>query len=168
MTRDGREVWVAAREAGYDHGARRANKWSACTLTVPGQPIRIVMTSTGTALVSCAGSGEVVAFDARNRRRTGRVTVDVQLPAGAGARAGAASATGAVPVGISIAGDGTVFVAATRADKVVALALPALTVTRTIDVPGEPDGMALTPIMPQAVCHACEAPADPYAPGEAD
>jgi len=43
-----------------------------------------------------------------------------------------------------------------------------LTVTRTIDVPGEPDGMALTPIMPQAVCHACEAPADPYAPGEAD
>ena len=33
-----------------------------------------------------------------------------------------------------------------------------------MDVQGEPDGMALTPIMPQAVCHACEAPADPYGP----
>jgi len=168
VTRDGREVWVAAREAGTITVLDVQTNGVLATLTVPGQPIRIVMTPTGTALVSCAGSGEVVAFDARNRRQTGRVTLDVQLPAGSGARAGGASATGAVPVGISIARDGTVFVAATRADKVVALALPALTVTRTIDVPGEPDGMALTPIMPQAVCHACEAPADPYAPGEAD
>ena len=168
VTRDGREVWVAAREAGTITVLDAQTNGVLATLTVPGQPIRILMTPTGTALVSCAESGEVVAFDARNRRQTARVTVDVQLPAGSGARAGAASATGAVPVGISIAGDGTVFVAATRADKIVALALPALTVTRTIDVPGEPDGMALTPIMPQAVCHACEAPADPYAPGEAD
>ena len=168
VTRDGREVWVAAREAGTITVLDAQTNGVLATFSVPGQPIRIVMTSTGTALVSCAGSGEVVAFDARNRRQTGRVLVNVQLPAGAGARAGAASATGAVPVGISIAGDGTVFVAATRADKIVALALPALTVTRTIDVPGEPDGMALTPIIPQAVCHACEAPADPYAPGEAD
>jgi YVTN family beta-propeller protein len=168
VTRDGREVWVAAREAGTITVLDAQTNGVLATLTVPGEPIRIVMTSTGTALVSCAGSGEVVAFDARSRRQTGRVLVNVQLPAGSGARAGAASATGAVPVGISIAGDGTVFVAATRADKIVALALPALTVTRTIDVPGEPDGMALTPIMPQAVCHACEAPADPYAPGEAD
>jgi len=168
VTRDGREVWVAAREAGTITVLDVQTNGVLATLTVPGQPIRIVMTPTGTALVSCAESGEVVAFDARNRRQTGRVTLDVQLPAGSGARAGAASATGAVPVGISIAGDGTVFVAATRADKIVALALPALTVTRTIDVTGEPDGMALTPIMPQAVCHACEAPADPYAPGEAD
>ena len=168
VTRDGREVWVAAREAGTITVLDVQTNGVLATLTVPGQPIRIVMTPTGTALVSCAESGEVVAFDARNRRQTGRVTLDVQLPAGSGARAGAASATGAVPVGISIAGDGTVFVAATRADKIVALALPALTVTRTIDVTGEPDGMALTPIMPQAVCHACEEPADPYAPGEAD
>jgi len=168
VTRDGREVWVAAREAGTITVLDTQTNGVLATLMVPGEPIRIVMTSSGTALVSCAGSGEVVAFDARNRRQTGRVLVNVQLPAGPGARAEAASATGVVPVGISIAGDGTVFVAATRADKIVALALPALTVTRTFDVPGEPDGMALTPIMPQAVCHACEAPADPYAPGEAD
>jgi DNA-binding beta-propeller fold protein YncE len=168
VTRDGREVWVAAREAGTITVLHSQTNGVLATLTVPGEPIRIVMTPHGTALVSCAGSGEVVAFDARNRRETGRVMINVQLPARAGARAGTASATGAVPVGISIAGDDTVFVAATRADKVVALALPALTVTRTIDVPGEPDGMAFTPIMPQAVCHACEAPADPYAPGEAD
>jgi hypothetical protein len=48
------------------------------------------------------------------------------------------------------------------------LALPALTVLRRINVQGEPDGMALTPIMPQAVCHACEAPADPYGPNGED
>jgi YVTN family beta-propeller protein len=163
VTRDGREVWVAARDAGTITVLDAQTNGVLATFALPGEPIRIVTTPTATALVSCAGSGEVVAFDARNRRETARVTIGVQPPASAGARSGGASARGAVPVGISIAGDGTVFVADTRADKVVALALPALTVTRTIEVPGEPDGMALTPIMPQAVCHACAAPADPLA-----
>jgi hypothetical protein len=31
---------------------------------------------------------------------------------------------------------------------------------RVFDVAGEPDGMALTPVMPKAECHACEAPAE--------
>jgi hypothetical protein len=84
------------------------------------------------------------------------------------ARAFDRDARGAVQVGIVSAGDSTAYVAATRADKVLVLALPALEVLRTIDVPGEPDGMALTPIMPQAVCHACEAPADPYGPNGED
>ena len=161
ITTDGREVWVAAREAGtitvFDARELRV----LATLTLPGQPIRIVMTTSGVALVSCAGSSEVVAFEARSRRESARVAIDVQPAASAATRAG--SATGTVPVGILVAGDGTAFVAATRADKLVALALPALAVTRSIEVPGEPDGMALTPVMPQAQCHACEAPPDPLA-----
>ena len=82
--------------------------------------------------------------------------------------ANAAPARGVVPVGIVAASDATAYVAATRADQVMVLALPALTVLRRINVQGEPDGMALTPIMPQAVCHACQAPADPYAPKAED
>jgi DNA-binding beta-propeller fold protein YncE len=167
ITADGREVWVAAREAGTITVLDSRDLAVLATLTVPGQPIRIVMTSNGMALVSCAGSSELIAFDARSRRESARAAIDVPLAADAGTRAGAA--TGAVPVGILVAGDGTAFVAATRADKLLTLALPGLAVTRIIDVPGEPDGMAMTTVMPQAQCHACEAPPDPLAlPAETD
>ena len=68
-------------------------------------------------------------------------------------------------MGIALGADAaSAFVAATQADAILELTLPALTVRRTIVVPGQPDGMALTPAMPQAQCHACEAPADPLAP----
>ena len=60
----------------------------------------------------------------------------------------------------------SVFVAARALDRIVQLALPSLTLELAIDVEDEPDGMALTPVMPQAVCHACEAPADPLAPNQ--
>jgi len=166
VTTDGREVWVAARDAGKITVFDAGDLDVLATLTVPGQPIRIVITTNGTALVSCAGSSELVTIDARSRREAARVAIDIPPAASASSRAGAGAAAGTVPVGILVAGDGTAFVAATRADKLVALALPALTVTRTIEVPGEPDGMALTPIRPQAVCHACEAPADPLASDE--
>jgi YVTN family beta-propeller protein len=168
VTPDGREVWVAAREVGtvtvFDTGTLVVT----ATLPVPGHPIRIVMTPNGTAIVSCAESSELVTFDARGRREIGRVRIDVPVAASAIERASVGPAGGVVPVGIVTAGDATAYVAATRADKVIALALPALTVLRTMEVPGEPDGMALGTIMPQAVCHACEAPADPYGPDQAD
>ena len=169
LTPDGREVWVGAREAGTVTVLDAQSHELLATLAVPGQPIRIAMTPGGTALVSCAGSSELVALDVLSRRQTARVAVDVPIAASASSRGSASAATGAVPVGILAAGDGTAFVAATQADKVVVVALPSLTAMRTIDVSGEPDGLALTPIMPHAVCHACEAPSDPLAaPGEAD
>ncbi len=162
LTPDGREVWVAAREAGTITAFDADSLEVRATFPVPGQPIRIVMTPNGTALVSCAQSSELVAFDARSRKEIARITLDVPIPTDAGARTGNTPARSVVPVGIVTAGDSAAYVAATRADKIVALALPVLAVTRVIDVPGEPDGMALTPVMPQAVCHACAAPADPY------
>jgi YVTN family beta-propeller protein len=168
VTPSGNEVWVAAREAGTITVLDARTFEILATVPAPGHPIRIVMTPNGTALVSCAESSELVAFDARDHREIGRVTLDVSVSASVQGRTGAGQSRGAVPVGIVSAGDSTAYVAATRADKVLVLALPALEVLRTIDVPGEPDGMALTPIMPQAVCHACEAPADPYEPNGAD
>ena len=168
VTPSGNEVWVAAREAGTITVLDARTFEVLATVPVPGHPIRIVMTPNGTALVSCAESSELVAFDAGARREIGRVTLDVAVSGAVQGRTGSRSPGGVVPVGIVSAGDSTAYVAATRADKVLVLAVPALEVLRTIDVPGEPDGMALTPIMPQAVCHACEAPADPYAPNGAD
>lgn len=160
VTPSGNEVWVAAREAGTITVLDARTFEVLATVPAPGQPIRIVMTPNGTALVSCVESSELVAFDALGHREIGRVTLDVAVSAGA--KAG--PVRGVVPVGIVAASDATAYVAATRADKVIVVAVPGLDVLRTIDVQGEPDGMALTPIMPQAVCHACEAPADPYGP----
>jgi YVTN family beta-propeller protein len=170
ITPDGREVWVASREAGMITVLDARTLAVLATLPLPGRPIRIAITPNGTALVSCAASGEIVAFDVRTRRETGRRKLEVPIGESATQRSLAGPPTGgAVPVGLALSGDGTtVHVAATGADKVVRLALPDLTILRVIDVPGEPDGMALTPVMPKADCHACEAPADPYAPDQAD
>jgi DNA-binding beta-propeller fold protein YncE len=156
---DGREVWVAAGQAGTITVFDARTLDIRATLPLPGRPIRIVMTPDGTALVSCAASSELVVFDARSRRELGRrsLAADAQ-------RAGAGNGS-VVPVGIALGADAaSAFVAATQADAILELTLPALTVRRTIVVPGQPDGMALTPVMPQAQCHACEAPADPLAP----
>jgi hypothetical protein len=159
----GGEIWVGAREAGTITVFDARDLGVLATLEVPGQPIRIAMTPRGTVLVRCAGSGEVVAFDVRDRRETARVKIDVPVATQSGTDTGMGSVAGVVPVGLLVADESTAWVAATRADKLVALALPALAVTRSIDVAGEPDGMALTTVMPNAACHACEAPADPLA-----
>jgi DNA-binding beta-propeller fold protein YncE len=155
VTADGREVWVAARDAGTLTAFDARTSAVLATIPLPGAPIRIAMAAE-LALVSCAASGEIVAFDVRGRREVGRRWVDAtpSAPDGPG------GARRTVPVGLVVAAD-SVFVAATAIDRIVQLALPSLTIERTIDVEGEPDSMALTSVMPQAVCHACEAPADP-------
>lgn len=163
VTADGREVWVGAREAGTLTMFDAQTHAVLATVPVPGAPIRIAMAG-DVALVSCAASGEVVAFDVSDRREIGRRRID--SASGPDATDGARRApAGAVPVGMTVAADGrSVFVAATAIDRIVQLALPALAVERTIDVEGEPDGMALTPVIPQGSCHACAAPADPLGP----
>lgn len=155
---DGREIWVAARAAG------RLVALDASTLTLlreidlPGVPIRIVFDAAGTtAYVTCAGSAEVVAFDASTGRELRRRHLDLPLAPDAVQRPFAGLAPGsALPVGLTVAPDGrSVYVAATMADAVVQLEAATLAVMRTIQVGGEPDGLALTPVMPQAACHAC-------------
>jgi DNA-binding beta-propeller fold protein YncE len=124
-----------------------------------GVPIRVALTSDGdTALVSCAGSGEVVAIDTQSLSIVARRRLDVPIAEAAKSRAATALARGSVvPVGLLVAADDrSAYVAATAADAIVRLELPGLDVAQTIAVPGEPDGLGRTGLLPKYKCHACE------------
>jgi YVTN family beta-propeller protein len=154
---DGTHVWVAARDAGELSVIDAATLEIEKRLPLAGVPIRVALTSDGrTALVSCAGSGEVVAIDAQSlaivaRRHLGSTHAAVANGDAATRRSSVA------PSGLTItAGDRSAYVAATAVDTVVRLELPALTVAQTIAVPGEPDGLGRTPLLPKFECHACQ------------
>jgi DNA-binding beta-propeller fold protein YncE len=158
LTPDDRELWVAARADGRIAIIDTATLEVRDRLELPGIPIRIAISPDGrTALVSCAGSSELVAIDVASRRERGRRTVDPPLAPGAAGRPFAGLAPGsALPVGLRISADGrSAFVAATMADRVLQYDATTLTLLRSIDVGGEPDGLAVTPILPAATCHAC-------------
>jgi DNA-binding beta-propeller fold protein YncE len=162
LTPDGRELWVAARADGEIAVVDTAKLAIVARLPLPGTPIRIAITPDGaTALVTCAGSSELVAYDVAARSVRGRVKVDVPLAPGADQRPFARLAPGsALPVGLLVARDGrTAYVAATMADRVVQYELPALVPVRSIEVGGEPDGLAATTVLQSAPCHACESAA---------
>jgi DNA-binding beta-propeller fold protein YncE len=163
LSPDGREVWVAARTAG------QVTVIDASTLEVrrrwalAGVPIRIALTPDGrTALVSCAGTGEVVAIDTQSQAVVARRRIELAVATAASARGAANLAQGGVlPVGLAITADGrSAYVAATMADAVVRLQIPGLEIAQTITVPGEPDGLGRTSLLPKFECHACEKPAD--------
>jgi DNA-binding beta-propeller fold protein YncE len=61
-----------------------------------------------------------------------------------------------LPVGLLVAPDGrSAYVAATMGDRVVQFEIASGKVLREIGVDGEPDGLASTPTLPLATCHAC-------------
>jgi len=155
---DGRELWVAARADGQIAIVDTASLAVTARLPLPGIPIRIAITPDGaTALVTCAGSSELVVFDVASRRERARLRVDVPLADGAELRPFARLAPGsALPVGLLVSRDGrSAYVAATMGDRVVQYDLATLAPLRGIEVGGEPDGLASTPVMPRATCHAC-------------
>jgi YVTN family beta-propeller protein len=156
---DGREVWVAAR------GEGRLVRLDARTLKpvgvveLPCLPIRIAFSPDGSrAYVTCAATAELVAFDAGSGRELRRRRIDVPLAADAATRPFTRLAPGSpLPIGLAVAPDGrSVYVAATMADRVVQLDAQTLEVLRVIEVGGEPDGLAVTTVMPKAECHACQ------------
>ena len=158
LTPDGRELWVAARADGHVAVVDASALEVRARLPLPGFPIRIAMTLDGrTALVTCAGSAELVAFDVETRAERSRVKVAVPLATGASARPSARLAPGSVlPVGLLVSRDGRrAYVAATMSDRVVLFDTRTLEAVRSIDVGGEPDGLASTPVIPRAVCHGC-------------
>jgi len=160
LTPDGSELWVGAREAGEVAVVDTRSLEVASRLSIPGVPIRIAITPDGaTALVTCAGSGEVVSIDVRSRQQTGKHRLEMAPAPAAAARPMARLAPGsALPVGLALSSDGgTAYVAATMADQVVVLETHGLRPLRAIRVGGEPDGLALTPVLPGAPCHACSA-----------
>jgi DNA-binding beta-propeller fold protein YncE len=164
VTPNGRDLWVAARAAGEIAVVDTATLAILARLPLPGIPIRIAMTPDGaTALVTCAGSSELVAYDVATRTVRGRVRVDPPLAPGADQRPFAKLAPGsALPVGLFISRDGrSAYVAATMADRVVQYDVATLAPLRSIEVEGEPDGLASTPVLQAAPCHACESSVAP-------
>lgn len=161
LTPDGRELWVAARAEGRVAIVDTATLEVTARLALPGIPIRIAITPDGaTALVTCAGSGELVALDVAGRRERARRSVDVPLAPGAAERPFARLAPGSpLPVGLLLSRDGrSAYVAATMGDRVVQYDATTLEPLRSIEVGGEPDGLASTPAMPRAPCHGCSSP----------
>jgi YVTN family beta-propeller protein len=162
LTADGRELWVAARAEGHVAIVDTGSLTVTATLPVRGIPIRIAITPDGgTALVTCAGTSELVAFDIASRRERGRRKVDVPMAPGASERPFARLAPGSVlPVGLLVSRDGrNAYVAATMGDRVVEYDVSTLEPRRSIEVGGEPDGLGSTEVMPRAPCHGCR-PAD--------
>jgi len=158
VTPNGRDLWVAARAAGEIVVVDTATLAILARLPLPGIPIRIAITPDGaTALVTCAGSSELVAYDVATRTVRARVKVDVPLAPDAAERPFARLAPGsALPVGLLVARDGrSAFVAATMGDRVVQYDVSTLAPLRTIEVGGEPDGLASTTVLQAAPCHAC-------------
>lgn len=158
VTPDGRQAWATARKEGavvvFDARTLEVIE----RLPLPGIPIRAVLSPDGaTAYVTCAGSSELVAYDVATRRERARRRIEVPLAPDAGSRPFATIAPGSsLPIGLAVSPGGQhVYVASTMGDRVVQLDARTLEVVRTIEVGGEPDGLALTTVMPQARCHAC-------------
>jgi DNA-binding beta-propeller fold protein YncE len=158
LTPDGRELWVAARAEGHIAIVDTRSLEVQARLPLPGTPIRIAMTPDGrTALVTCAASSELVAIDVATRQERARRRVDVPLAPGAAQRPFAQLAPGSsLPVGLLVSRDGrTAFVAATMGDRVVQYDAVTLEPLRSIEIGGEPDGLASSVVLPRAQCHAC-------------
>lgn len=159
LTPDRRELWVAARAAGELVIVNTDKLEVTARLPLPGIPIRIAITPDGrTALVACAGTAEIVAFDVATRSERARRRVDVSKAPGADQRPLARLAPNSVlPIGLLVTDDGaSAFVAATMGDVVVQFSTGSLEPLRTIDVGGEPDGLGVTSVLPKAPCHACQ------------
>jgi YVTN family beta-propeller protein len=164
VTPDGRELWVAARADGQITIVDTASLEVTARLPLPGVPIRIAITPDGrTALVTCAGTSELIAFDVASRQVRARRKVDVPLAPGAAERPFAQLARGSsLPVGLLVSRDGrSVYVAATMGDRVVQYDANTLEALRSIEVGGEPDGLASTTVQPSSTCHACAPDEDP-------
>ena len=159
LTPDGRELWVAARADGHLAIVDTQKLEVTGRLPLPGIPIRIAMTPDGrTALVTCAGTAEIVAFDVATRSERARRKVNVPRAPGAEQRSLARLAPDSVlPIGLLVSSDGaSAFVAATMGDVVVQFDTGSLEPLRSIAVGGEPDGLAVTSVLPKATCHACQ------------
>jgi YVTN family beta-propeller protein len=145
---DGREVWVGNRGADTLSVIDSASLEHKARVPCPGFPIRVAFTPDGErVLVSAARSGEVVVFDAAERRELVRRSLDLStVPTAAQRLFGDRFGDSPVPVGLVVSPDGTrAWVAATQADVVVTVRTDDLTVLDLTRTGQEPDGMALVP-----------------------
>lgn len=142
---DGREVWVGNREADTISILDPETLKVVGEVTCDGFPIRVAFTPDGKrVLVSAARSGEVVVFDAKERKELVRRKLDLSTVEGAAKRLfGTQFGESPVPVGLVVSPDGKhAYVAATQADVVVVVDPMTLEVVDLIKAGEEPDGMA--------------------------
>jgi YVTN family beta-propeller protein len=148
VTPDGKEVWVGNRAADTLSILDPASLKIIATLPCAGFPIRVAVTPNGKrVLVSAARSGEVVVFDAGDRRELVRRKLDLSTAAHASKRLfGDTFGDSPVPVGLVVApGGDSAWVAATQADAVVVVNTESLVVRNLLRAGREPDGMAYSP-----------------------
>jgi DNA-binding beta-propeller fold protein YncE len=154
----GTSVWAAARAEGAVVALDAAALAVAQRWELPGVPIRLAFAPDGSrAYLTRAGAGDVVALDAATGAIVAQRKIDVPLAPDAAQRPFAGLAPGSpLPVGLLVAPDGrSLYVAATMADRVVQVDARNFIVLRSIEVGGEPDGLAVTTVMPKKPCHAC-------------
>lgn len=153
LTRDGREVWVCVRAEDRMAVVNAQSLEVVASVAVPRMPIRVAMSPDGRfAYVTCAAAGALVAIDVAARTVVGSHCVDLPLAAGAADRPFARLGPGSpLPIGLAVSPQtGAIYVAATMADRVQILDPASLSVTRTVDIGGEPDGIAVSFTRPSA------------------
>ena len=146
LTPDGHEVWVCVRAEDCIAVVDSHSLEIICSIPTPKMPIRVVMSPDGRmAYATCAAAGKVIAIDVAARKVTTTHAVDVPLAPGAESRQFAHLGPGSpLPIGLAVSPvAGTVYVAATMSDCIQALDPTRLDVIRTIEVGGEPDGIAV-------------------------
>ena len=151
VARDGREVWVCVRAENRIAVVDTHSLEIAASIAMPQMPIRVAMSPDGrTAYVTCAAASTLVAIDVagRNIQRTHRVALP--LAPGAPNRQFAHLGPGSpLPIGLAVSPhSGIIFLAATMSDRVQMLDPVSLDVVRSVDVGGEPDGIAVSAVRP--------------------
>lgn len=151
LTRDGREVWVCVRAENRMAVVDARSLEILASIPMPQMPIRVAMSADGrAAYVTCAAASELVAIDVASRSLRTRHRVDLPLAPGAEKRQFAHLGPGSpLPIGLAVSRrTGMIFLAATMSDRVQMLD-PSLQILRSIDVGGEPDGIAVSSVRPR-------------------
>ena len=145
VTPDGREVWVANREADTISVIDAKTLKVAATIKAGKFPIRVKITPDGKrAVVAFTESGDIGVFDVATRTEMKRIPIGRDAVAASGKRVfqdkfGASPA----PVGVLITPDGKrAFVSATHADVVIVVDLENLRIQDAWATGKEPDGLA--------------------------
>ncbi|HTY41918.1 MAG TPA: cytochrome D1 domain-containing protein [Thermoanaerobaculia bacterium] len=145
VTPDGREVWVANREANTITVIDVKTLAPVFTIQAPGFPIRVKITPDGRrAIATFAGAGDVRVYDTATRVEAARIPLGREAVEGSENRVFQKRfGTSPAPVGLLISTDGKrAYVAASHADVVTVVDLEKLRVDDAWAAGREPDGLA--------------------------
>jgi len=163
VTPDGREVWVANREANTITIIDVKSLAPVFTIQAPGFPIRVKITPDGRrAVATFTGAGDVRVYDTATRAEAARIALGREAVDGAESRVFQKRfGTSPAPVGLLLSTDGRrAFVAASHADVVTVVDLDKLRVDDAWVAGREPDGLAgnISPKAPEATPRPASTP----------